>query len=140
MNGSGDMELFQNMLRDREAKRKELRAQLEELEHEIQAIRYTQRLYMKEQGIPELPQAPLLDQGLSLTKRRERALVEWAERNSGLLVPKEAKKALIAAGLIQPGKGAGWIVYGTLANMDCWDKIRPGRYRLIQSDGATPNS
>jgi hypothetical protein len=53
-------------------------------------------------------------------------LIEWAERHNGILVVKEAKRALLAAGLIKPGKGVGWMTYGTIANMDCWEKIEPG--------------
>ena len=128
-NGMG-IEVFQKMLQQREDRRKQLRTELEALEGEIQSIQHTQSLYMKEHGIPELPQAPLLDHKLSLTKRREKALIEWAERNNNTLIPKEAKHALIAAGLVKPGKGAGWIVYGTIANMDCWEKLDPGKYRL----------
>lgn len=131
MNGSGAMELIQKMLEGREAKRKELRVQLEEIEREVQAIQHTRSLYMKEHGIPDLTQAPLLEHGLSLTKRRGLALIEWAERNNGILIPKEAKSALIAAGLVRPGKGAGWIVYSTINNMECWEKIEPGKYRLL---------
>lgn len=130
MNGSGAIELFYKMLEDREAKRKDLTTQLEELEREIRSIQHTYQLYKKEHGILELPKAPLFEHGLSLTKRRQQALIEWAERNNGILIPKEAKKALIAAGLIKAGKGAGWIVYGTIANMECWEKIEPGKYRL----------
>jgi len=130
MNGSGAVEVFLKMIERRESKRKELRASLDEVEQEIQAIQHTFKLYRKEHGIPELPQAPLLEHGLSLTKRREQALIQWADNNNGLLIPKEAKQALIAAGLIKPGKGAGWIVYGTINNMECWEKLGPGRYRL----------
>jgi len=130
MNGAGAIEVFYKMLEGRETRRKELRTELEDLEKDILSIQHTLKLFMKEHGIPELPQIPLLEHGLSLTKRRGRALIEWAERNGGILVPKQAKQALIAAGLIKPGKGAGWILYGTLNNMDCWEKIEPGKYRL----------
>jgi hypothetical protein len=130
MNGSGAIELFHKMLQDRETRRKELITQVQELEQEIHSIQHTYQLYKKEQGIPDLPPMPLFEQGLSLTKRRQQALIEWANGNKGTLIPKEAKKALIAAGLIRPGKGAGWIVYGTIANMECWEKLEPGKYRL----------
>ncbi len=131
MNGSGGIEIFQRMLDQREAKRKQLCAQLDELENEIQSIQHTYKLYKKEHAIPELAQAPLLEHGQSLTKRRGTALVQWAEQNGRVLVVKEAKKALIAAGLLKAGPGAGWIAYGTVSNMDCWEKIQPGKYRLI---------
>jgi hypothetical protein len=125
--------IFQEMLGQREERRKKLRSELEELEKDIQSIQHTQRLYMIEHGIPELPQAPLLEHNLSLTKRRGNALIEWAERNKGILVVKEAKRSLVAAGLIKPGRGVGWITYGTIANMDCWEKIKPGVYKLLKT-------
>ena len=136
MNGSGAIELFHKMLEARETKRNELTTQLGELEQEIQSIQHTYQLYRKEQGIPEIPQAPLFEHGLSLTKRRQQALIAWAERNNRMLIPKEAKKALIAAGLAKPGKSAGWILYGTIANMECWEKLKPGQYRLITTNSS----
>ena len=45
MNGSGAIEVFLKMLEGRESKRKELRARLEEVEQEIQAIQHTFKLY-----------------------------------------------------------------------------------------------
>lgn len=136
-NGWG-IEIFQEMLRDRENRQKQLNLELEELEKDIKSIRHTQRLYMKEHGIPELPEAPLFDHNVSLTRRRGKALIEWAERNKGILVVKEAKRSLVAAGLIKPGKGVGWIAYGTIANMDCWEKIEPGVYRLLSGTKDNP--
>ena len=130
MNGSGGIEVFQTMLEHRESRLKELKEQAEELEREVDSIRHTLDMYMRDHGIPTISPAPLLEHGLTLTKRRERALIQWAEGNQNILIPKEAKKALIAAGLIKPGKGAGWIVYGTISNMDCWQKLQPGVYRL----------
>ncbi|MBI4234382.1 MAG: hypothetical protein HY686_08075 [Chloroflexi bacterium] len=132
MNGSSSIELFQNMLDKRLQRMKELEEEMRELKSEIDSIQHTYTLHKKEMGIPDLAQAPLLEHGLSLTKRRAQALIQWAERNNGILIPKEAKKALIAAGLLRAGKGAGWIVYGTITNMDCWEKIQPGKYRLQQ--------
>jgi len=144
-NGWG-IAIFQEMLRQRQEKAKELRSQLQELEQEIESIQHTQRLYMKEHAISELPETPLFDHKLSLTKRRGRALIEWAERNNGILVVREAKQSLVAAGLIKPGKGVGWIAYGTIANMDCWERIKPGVYKLIHGmknnppHGRVPNA
>jgi len=133
MNGRGGVELFQQMLETRKAKGKELRSQLDEVEKEIQSIQHTLNLYLKERGITQLSPAPLFEHGMSLTKKRGQALVQWAEKNNGILIPKEAKEALIAAGLVKAGKGAAWIVYGTLNNMECWDKIEPGKYRLLHT-------
>lgn len=130
MNGSGMIEWFQTVLTKGEARRKELRVQLEEIEREMDAIQLAYKRFLKDHGIPELPQATTLLKDKSLTKRRGAALVEWARNNNDILLPKEAKKALIAAGLLKAGKGAGWIVYGTIASMDCWEKIEPGKYRL----------
>ncbi|MFH1560828.1 MAG: hypothetical protein ABID84_05410 [Chloroflexota bacterium] len=132
MNGSSGIETFRRMIEVRETKRKELKTELDALDREIESIQLTQALYMKEHGIPTLSEQPLLEHGLSLTKKREKALREWAERNNGILIPKEAKHALIAAGLVKTGKGAGWIVYGTINNMECWEKIHPGKYRLVK--------
>ena len=126
MNGRGTIEYLQTMLQNRKAQQKEL-------EREIQSIEHTLKLAMKEHGVIELPEAPLFEHGLSLTKKRGQALIQWAERNQGILIPKEAKQALIATGLLKPGKGAAWIVYGTINNMDCWEKIKPGKYRLQKS-------
>lgn len=138
-NGWG-IQIFQDMLAQREGRRQQLRSELESLESEIKSIQQTQSLYMKEHDIPELPETPLLNYKLSLTKRREKALIEWTERNNNILRPKEAKHALVAAGLIKPGKGAGWIVYGTIANMDCWEKLDPGVYKLLKAEDGSPLS
>lgn len=61
----------------------------------------------------------LFDHNISLIKRRGKALIEWAERNNGILNVKEAKRSLVATGLTKTGKGVGCIAYGTIANMDC---------------------
>lgn len=135
MNGTGNIEVFQKMLDQRDNKRKELEAQLDEIEKEIQSIQHTRSLFMKEHGIPEFSPAPLLEHGLSLTKKRQRALIEWAERNKGVLIPKTAKNTLIANGLLKSGRGASWIIYGTINNMECWEKIKPGMYQLVNTTG-----
>ncbi len=133
MNGRGIVEGLQRMLQERTVRQKEL-------ERDIECIEYTLKLVMKEHGVIELPEAPLFEHGLSLTKKRRRALIAWAERNQGILVPKLAKQALIAAELINPGKGAAWIIYGTLSGMECWEKIEPGKYRLIPQEAANTDS
>lgn len=134
MNGTNALEVFRGMLTARTEKRKAIQEQLDRLSGEIEAIETAFKLYMKDHGIPELPQETITTTDMpSLTKRRGKALVDWAEQNNGMLLPKEAKKALIAAGLVRPGKGAGWIVYGTINNMECWEKVRPGVYRLTKA-------
>ena len=138
-NGWG-IQVFQEMLEQREGRREQVKSELQALEAEIQSIQHTQKLYMKEHGIPEFQETPLLDHNLSLTKRREKALIEWTERNNDILRPKEAKHALVAAGLIKPGKGAAWIIYGTIANMDCWEKLEPGVYKLLKDEDGNPLS
>ncbi len=128
MNGNGTIEIFKKMLENRETKAKELHAQLDELEKELEAIRLIFRLHMKEHGIPELSPAPLLEHGLSLSKRREQALIQWAERNNGTLVIKDARRALEAAGLAKSSQT--WVIYGVIYDMDCWERIDRGKYRL----------
>lgn len=134
MNGSNAIEVFHVLLAGRTAKRKELQAQLDQVSREVEAIEIAYKLYREDHGILELPQEDTTARDApSLTKRREKALIDWAHQNDGVLLPKKAKNALIAAGLVKPGKGAGWIVYGTINNMDCWEKMRPGVYRLTKN-------
>lgn len=80
---------------------------------------------------PGISEVPLFDHNICLITRRGKSLIEWAERNNGILNVKEAKGSLVAAGLIKPGKRVGSIAYGTIAHMDCWEKVDKGVYKLL---------
>jgi len=122
-------------------KRQKLRTQLDKVEQEIQSVLHTLKLCMEAHSMPELLHAPSSERGgLSLTKRREMALIQWAQKNNSNLVVKEAKRALMAGGLLPPGESARWIIYGRISNMECWEKVKPGVYHLMELPNDTiPN-
>lgn len=141
MNGTGFIQELMEMVTRRAKVIEQLEAQLEDAKQESEAIRLTLRLHLKDHSIPELlTETDSEPSGTSLTKRRGAALVTWAKAHNGILRPKEAKKALVAAGLIKPGPGAGWIIYGTLPGMECWEKLEPGVYKLIGYQPQLTNS
>lgn len=127
----------QNLLQDLK-KRKEMvlvecENRIKEIDKEIESVSITSRILRR--GTPAV--SPSQAQAyISLDKIEGKthvaAMVEIAKSNHGVLLPKEAKRLMVQAGLFKTPQNAAGAIYSALSRSEIFRKVEKGRYRLIE--------
>jgi hypothetical protein len=110
-----------------------LRGELQEAEAELQAVTKTLQLLTKGRGREEREIESKVEafihelHGLTQVE----ALVKLAKANGNRLKTKDAKRILVAAGLIKSRKNAANILFTTIQRSERFKRIVPGEYELM---------
>ena len=125
---------LQELKRVLQQKLDRLANELERTETELDAVQTTLKLLTKgrtrdERELSDKVEAWINElQGLTQVE----ALVKLAKANGNRIKTKEAKRLLLAAGLIKSKKNAANILFTTIQRSEKFKRIAPGDYELIE--------
>jgi len=140
---SATMELLKRLKSKKEVMQARHARELEEIDSEIEAVSITVRLLREtpEGTEPaEQPEPAVIPNNLSGKSARE-ACIEIAKKNKGIVHVIDAKKALIAAGVLKESKNTWAIIYTTLQRSKEFEKAAgTGRFRLIEPESQNPQA
>jgi len=119
-----------NRLADAKAKLRAIDSEREELLRSISSLEYVVQMYTGRLSADRGSDSNSL---ASLTLGE--ALVQIAEENNGALVVVEAKRLLLESGKLTSPKNASPRLYGHLAGDSHFQKVSPGKYRLVKPSG-----
>jgi hypothetical protein len=111
-----------------------LRGELRAAEEELRAVTTTLQLLTKGRGREEQEIEAKVEafihelHGLTQVE----ALIKLAKANDNRFKSREAKRILLAAGLIRSRKNAANILFTTIQRSERFKRIAPGEYELIQ--------
>jgi hypothetical protein len=128
--------LWRHLKAKKEAMQERHARELAEVEKEIEAVHTTLRL-LKESTNPEVEQIEPTPQQIPndlVGKSAREACIEIAKRNGGLVRVSDAKKALVAAGILKESKNTWSAVYTTLHRSKEFEKVTGSEFRLT-TDG-----
>ena len=73
---------------------------------------------------------------MTLSERRSTFLRDHARRNGGRLVRREIRDGMVQAGLFRDALQFRQQVGRLMDEMECWERIGRGAYRLVTPNGA----
>jgi hypothetical protein len=114
--------------------------ELEEIDHQLQAVSLTLELLRKDgssKAVTVTSEQEILTE-LRTKKTQVPALVAIARHNGGILLTKDAKHLLQRAGLMKATKNASNILYNVINRSERFDHIGSGRYRLKATSNVVP--
>jgi hypothetical protein len=107
-----------------QSQRDKLKEQLEEVEREFDAVATT--LKLMGQSTPGLS-------SISLNGMKHiDALVAIAKANNNILVVKTARRVMVREGLFKTPKNASSILFTAINRSDRFERISPGKYKLVE--------
>jgi hypothetical protein len=140
---SASMELLKRLKSRKETIQAKYTFDLSEIDKEIDAVSITLRLLRETAGSTEDVEeaAPaVIPNDLSGKSTRE-ACIEIAKSNGGVVFINDAKRALIAAGILKPSKNTWGIIYTTLIRSKEFEKTDvAGGFRLVQNTSENPQA
>lgn len=120
-----------NLIADLRAREKELKAELEDVQLNIEAVQRTSALLHKDHGLPaEGPDLESAYEELRLMSYHQ-ALVALAENRGGRIRVTGAKRILLEAGLMPSSKTAYQQLTARLVRSRRFVRVAPGEYELL---------
>jgi hypothetical protein len=133
------LETLRNELETARTRFIEVESLVARLETQIQSVEDSIAAYREHHNmlVLDAPAHGVNGVHLTLTSRRTAFMRDSARRNGGRLVLREARDAMIQAGLFRDVRQYRQQIGRIIADMECWDRIRGqrGAYRLVFPNG-----
>jgi hypothetical protein len=126
-----------NLLGQLYAEREDAERKLHDIEEKLQAVETTMKLLRGNGTSPEANKYDILVSEIK-GKHQLEALQHIANNHKGTLIVKAAKPLMLEAGLIRNPKNALSIIYTLINRSGRFEKVSPGKYRLLPAQLSLP--